>query len=114
MSETSWNKTVTLKQVSPKALKTDLLEEFMFPKRHWVSRPCWFWTQVSRCEKIQEVKNPWEVIRRKDLVFCEDTSAFHPRQATKEFLADVDSAFARRFVAGLNGVNYEPQVRLAM
>lgn len=112
--ETAWNKTAMSGEVDSKVLNRELLAPFAFPKSHWVSRPCWFWNPVSRCEEIQEVKNPWQVVQRSDVVFCEDVSAFRRRRDAKEFVADVDSAFSRRFVAGLNGVAYEPQVRLAM
>lgn len=114
MSETAWNKTAVIGRLSSEILDNEMLAPFAFSKQHWVSRPCWFWNAVSRSETIQEIKNPWELVKRKDVVFCEDISAFLPRERTHEFVADVDSVFARRFVARLSGVDYEPQNRLAM
>lgn len=114
MSGAAWDKTAMIREVDPKVIDTKILAQFAFPRPYWVSRPCWFWNPISRCDDILEVRNPWQVVQRGDLVFCEDLSAFRKRKDSKEFLADVDSAYARRFVAGLKDVAYEPQVRLAM
>ncbi len=110
----TWNKAVTLQSDNRSVLKIHLIDEFRFRRENWVSRPCWFWHELSASEEIAEVKDPWETVNRSDVVFCEDISAFSSRKSAREFVADLSSPFARRYVAGVAGVAYQPLVRFAM
>jgi hypothetical protein len=104
----TWNKTARLVCYDELGLSTEVIERFRLKKEHWVSRPAWFWRELRECEEIKEVREPW-TIERPNWVFCEDTSRFCEEYT--EFVADVDSPFARRFVSRLEGVDYQPSYR---
>ncbi len=118
----SWNRTATLAGREAPGVRVELLERFAFP-REWVSRPTWSWNDISTSESIAEVKDPWS-IHRPEWVFCEDLSQFVPAEAAREFMADVESPFARRYISRpqsgvlarlrqeLEAIDYRPQDRL--
>ena len=76
-------------------------------------------------QRIVEVGTPWSGVRA-PFVFCEDVSEFASAEDAREFVADVDSSFVRRFVVrkesalavelgvSLHEVEYRPAVRFAM
>jgi hypothetical protein len=109
----AWNRTAQLVDYRELGLNTDLIEPYRFKKDYWVSRPVWFWDKLRECERIQEVTESWKPARR-NWVFCEDASRFYNRKDCKEFLADIDSPFTRRFVKDFKGVNYRPRVRFSL
>ncbi|GID32673.1 hypothetical protein [Paractinoplanes brasiliensis] len=84
-----------------------------FPHPNWLSRPCWFWPSLANDERIVEVGRPWEAADI-SLVFCEDASDFRIADSAREFRAEVLGPFGRRYVAGLDGISYEPAVRFAL
>lgn len=118
----SWNRTGGLSGREPPGIRHEVLDRFAFP-REWASRPVWSWSEVSTSESIREVKDPWS-IQRPEWVFCEDLSRFVPPEAAREFVADVESPFGRRYVSNpqsghlarlteeLRAVDYRPQERL--
>lgn len=118
----SWNRTAKLADGEAPGIRSDALSRFAFP-REWVSRPAWSWSDISTSESIGEVKDPWS-IERPGWVFCEDLSRFVPAEDAREFVAAVDSPFARRNVSDprsahlvrlrdeLGAVDYRPQERL--
>jgi hypothetical protein len=118
----AWNRTTSF-QVP--AVKTHPIEDYAFSVNDWVSRPVWWWRQVSSDERIEEVSNPWATVRP-DYVFCEDLSCFLHRNEVREFVADLTSPFIRRFAANpdvledpnlssdLRNINYRPQVRFSL
>lgn len=83
-----------------------------FGAKHWLSRPAWFWKPVSADAAIKEVSAPWET-KTPPFVFCEDVSRFAEKSKSKEFVAEMESPYARRFVAHVEGINYTPRVRFA-
>ena len=87
------------------------LEGFRFAKSSWLSRTAWYWPLVSEHEQIAEVVDPWAP--RPKLAFCEDTSRFLSPDEATEFVARVDSPFARRFVS-IPDSNYGPKLQLAL
>jgi hypothetical protein len=109
----SWNETLKLANHEELGMKVDLIEPFRFEKEHWFSRPVWFWDGLRECEEIVEVREPWK-FEKTDWVFCEDTSRFHDREECREFVADVESPYARRFVRELDDVEYRPRVRFSL
>jgi hypothetical protein len=109
----SWNSVVTLGKPRKRLMHSDVIEKFRFKKENWVSRPCWFWGDLSSCEEIPEVKDPWQTVQKADVVFCEDVSRFLPRNETKEFVADLPSPFVRRYVHEESEIDYQPLVRFA-
>lgn len=108
----SWNKTAQLTNHEQLGLNIELIKQFRLKQDHWVSRPVWFWDRLRESEEIPDVKEPWNIVTP-DWVFCEDTSRFHPREDCKEFIAEVESPFSRRFVKEIEGVDYRPRVRLS-
>ena len=109
----TWNKIAQLVSADELALNTDLIKDYQFPKKHWVSRPVWFWDKVRECERVREVIEPWLTVKP-DWVFCEDTSYFYHRENCREFLADTASPFTRRFVKYFDAVDYRPRVRFSL
>jgi len=106
---TVWNKTAMLADYTDLGLDIEKIEDYRLKKDFWLSRPVWFWDGVRECEKILEVREPWEV-SRPNWVFCEDISKFHEGDDYQEFVADVESPYARRFVKRLDNINYQPLV----
>ena len=107
----TWNKTTRLLSYKELGLDTDKIEPFRF-KDFWLSRPAWFWDKVREHNEILEVREPWETIRPGG-VFCEDLSKFDEGDH-REFVAKVESPFARRFVKELDGIKYQPRVRFSL
>lgn len=103
----------------------DVLEKALFKNTFWLSRPVWWWAQLSADERLPEVSKPWTV-SFSDSLFCEDFSRFIPSKQTREFLADVVSSFDRRRVVDKEEIedetlkraakdcNYYPMVRFLM
>ena len=108
-----WNRTARLTSHEELGLTKNLIEPFRLKKDHWLSRPVWFWDRLRECEDITEVREPWE-FRAPGWVFCEDMSAFYDGVDYKEFVADVESPFARRFVRRFDRVEYRPVVRFSL
>jgi hypothetical protein len=113
---TTWNKTAMFAPVAKLGIDHRMIAPFAFQREEWLSRPAWWWPDLSKWDKAVEVSHPWEAVDRPDYVFCEDVSSFRPRRAAREFVADVPSAFVRRFVAQplASGVSYEPSVRFSL
>jgi len=109
----TWNRTARLVGHEDLGLRTDLIEPFRLKKSHWLSRPVWFWDELRKCEGITEVREPWK-FERPEWLFCEDMSRFYDGDDYREFVADVESPFARRFVRYFEGVEYRPVVRLSV
>lgn len=107
--KSTWNRVASLKLLDRSVMNTAIIDSFRFSKANWVSRPCWFYGELSSYEKVAEVKNPWSEVEKADLVFCEDVSTFADRSKAKEFVANLPSPFARRYVLGnAEGVVYHP------
>lgn len=109
----TWNRTARLTGHEELALTTDLIESFRLKKDHWLSRPVWFWDDIRECEDITEVREPWK-FKTRDWIFCEDMSRFYGGEDRREFVADVESPFARRFVRHFDDVEYRPVVRFSL
>ncbi len=105
----AWNRAAHLTNYSELGLTTEIIERFRVKKDHWLSRPVWFWDELRECEEIKEVKEPWTV-ERPDWAFCEDASRFC-REGYREFIADMESPFTRRFASGFKGIDYQPAYR---
>ena len=108
-----WNRTSQLTSYDEIGMLTDPIEPFRLKKDHWLSRPIWFWDELRDCESIVEVREPWK-FDRPDWVFCEDMSRFYSGEDLREFVADVESPYARRFVRGFDNVEYRPAVRFSL
>jgi len=108
----TWNRTARLVSHKDLGLRTNLIEPFRLKKDHWLSRAVWFWDELRECEDILEVREPWKM-KRPDWVFCEDASRFY-EEGYREFIAHVESPFARRFVKFFGDVDYRPKVRFSL
>ena len=105
----TWDKTALLVEHDELGLSTGGIERSRLKQDHWLSRPVWFWGELRECEEIKEVKAPW-TIKKPDWVFCEDASRFC-REGYREFIADMESPFTRRFASGFKGIDYQPAYR---
>lgn len=109
----TWNKTAKFASFKNLGLDYSKIEKFRFKKYYWLSRPAWFWKGVSEYQKIVEVSEPW---KKKTTVFafCEDISSFYKRENCKEFDAELESPYVRRFVRYFPRVKYRPIERLTL
>ena len=108
-----WNATARLSNQDDCEVLSPALQKHRLEKRHWASKPVWYWTQVSEDLDIGEVTEPWDS-KPAPYVFCEDDSQFHKEGSCQEFVAETESPFSRRFVKQLRGIEYRPLVRLSM
>ena len=92
-----WNRLCDPVNEEVDGLLADVLKEHRFKKQHWLWRPVWYWPDISRDERIAEVKDPWTV-DDVDWVFCENVSRFVPAESADDFIADVSPPFNKRFV----------------
>jgi len=105
-----WQDTHRLLEPESSVMDLSKIEPFRFVKSSWLSRRAWYWPMVSEHEQISEVADPWAP--RRKLAFCEDTSRFVDPDDAIEFVAKVDSPFARRFVSTRAG--YGPRLQFAV
>jgi hypothetical protein len=107
-SEASWNRSCALGSPGNElGINTTLIEDARFAAPDWLSRQVWFWPLLARNEAIREASDPWADYDDA-LAFCEDASRFRPRSDVREFVAQVSSEFARRYVCDFPDVTYEP------
>lgn len=92
-----WNRLCDPVNEEIDGLLADVLTEHRFERQHWLWRPVWYWPDISRDERIPEVKDPWTV-KDVDWVFCENISRFVPIALAEDFRADVSPPFDKRFV----------------
>lgn len=89
------------------------IEKFRMKNNHWLSRPAWFLSKLIDNQEIQEVREPWSR-EDSDLEFCEDSSTFLKSSDCKEFLIEIDTPYARRYVREFADVIYVPRVRFLL
>ena len=109
----AWNRTAQLVDYDELGLDAGLIESYKFDKDYWISRPVWFWDTLRECDKIKEVREPW-LTTKPNWVFCEDASRFYNRKECREFFADTNSPFARRFAKDFKRIDYRPRVRFSL
>lgn len=108
----SWNELATV-DYDKLPLEKDNIVKHRFNNTHWISKPCWFWEDLSNDTEISEVVNPWD--REENIFyFCEDSSEFYNKEECIEFNIDSESPYIRRYVIRepFSDVNYQPAVRL--
>ncbi len=124
-SLTSWNAAFSFSTYVEGKLRSEILEDprYKYQRVGWLSRPAWFWHKISKCDKIDEVRSPWDVKRESSFVFCEDLSAFLEADKVRGFVSEVSPPFVRRFCVdpekqtskklkeALTKVQYRPLVR---
>ena len=107
----NWNKTSKFEPFDKLGLDFKTIEQFRFKKDYWLSRPIWFSSQLSDCQDVKEVLEPW-AREEIDFVFCEDSSSFYKKEECRTFIAKMESPYDRRFVHYFNSVEYSPKKRL--
>lgn len=107
----AWNQTTHLSELD--VLRNDDLLAHAFVRPDWLSRPTWYWSQVSQLSSIEEVADPWSA-QRSEFVFCEDTSTFCREEVATLFAAPLDSPFSLRYIRNLKTVAYTPSFLLAV
>jgi len=110
-SRVALNRTTRFEDYRDVGIRHSSIEGFRLKNSHWFSRPVWLWKRMTESEKIKEISEPWEKERPK-FRFCEDTSSFQDIRNCKEFVAEVDSPYDRRYVRVVKGIDYQPRVRL--
>ncbi len=87
-----------------------------FGHNMWVPGPCFWWPSLKSDEALTEVffaaeDDGWPVA-----VFCEDISRFvsitEAGAPPKEFEAEIDGSWIRRYIANLHGYSYSPRGRV--
>ncbi len=109
----TWNNTARFEEPKNLGIDVKMIEKYRAERNHWISRPAWFWRDISIDPNINEVSVPWDRIKP-NFLFCEDSSRFAKRKDARLFHSKVDSAYVRRYVAprGFKGVKYKPYARL--
>jgi hypothetical protein len=120
----AWNATTSFAGASKSGIRHSSIRRHAFKRKHWLSRPAWWAEDVARSESIAEVADPLKA-KPADFVFCEDVSSYLPREGAREFVADVLSPYARRYVVNSESpasrklakavadVEYRPRVRFS-
>lgn len=107
-----WNQTTKFGEISDLGLDHDKIEECRFKKSYWLSRHVWLREKISNSDKIKEVSEPW-ARQEVGFAFCEDASKFYKNEECREFVAEVDSPFKRRFIRYFpEKADYKPKVSL--
>jgi len=109
----AWNKTASFGTFEEVGLDHATIEDFRFKRDEWLSRPAWFWKGVSNCSDVAEVADPWST-DRPGFVFCEDISCFAPEEQARGFDTGLLSPNARRFIKGVDEVEYIPRARFSL
>jgi len=108
----AWSRTASFSEPYVLGL-APIIEPYRFEKSNWLSRPAWFWNDLSDSEEIAEVRDPWSV-KTPNYVFGEDISKFIPNDDVRSFVADLESPFVRRYVKYLDRISYTPLVRFSL
>lgn len=117
-----WNESIASNN-PPFCLEPKLYGEFLVKRQYgpncWVPTPSFWWPNLKADEKLNELffaakEGDWA-----DVVFCEDSSTFVERSAKngtspKEFSAEFEGSWGRRYVAGIQGIKYAPRSRFAV
>jgi hypothetical protein len=108
----TWSRTASFSE--PNVIGLDpKIEPYRFRRSDWLSRPTWFWNDLSDSDEIAEVQDPWSA-KISDYVFGEDISKFIPDDDARSFVADLESPFVRRYVKYLDRISYTPLVRFSL
>lgn len=109
----AWSRTASFSEPDALGL-SPIIETYRFEKSNWLSRPVWFWNDLSDYEEIDEVRDPWSA-NLPGYVFGEDISKFIFSDDARSFVADLESPFVRRYVKYLESrISYTPLVRFSM
>ena len=120
---TRWNEAVdAVERDETFGLDSDLfsahLKSAWFDRNVWVPSPCFWWPTLREDDELNSYfstkDSDWA-----DAVFCEDRSEFlrfdpdDEASSLREFVAQFEGSWNRRYVAGIEGVRYVPKTRFA-
>jgi hypothetical protein len=110
----AWNQTAGFGPLNELGIELEDIERFSLEQSVWLSRPAWFWRELSNSKQIREASKPWERKPAK-YVFAEDSSRFYEKEKCTEFMAEVESPFVRRYARYFRdiGVTYTPASSLS-
>jgi hypothetical protein len=99
------------------ALYAQYVKPHLFPHGAWAPRPVFWWPHLRDNDELNKLfsssQQQWA-----DVVFCEDISTFVEREAAgapaREFVAEFDSPWDRRYVKQVSGFKYAPRSRFAV
>ena len=111
--EVFWNSLARLEHAPIDELHGEI-SPHLFQRNIWFDRPVFWWHQLDTEDNLDKLLGASDA-NPKQLVFCEDASAFHASVDCHRFVAAHHSMSDARFVRWLNDddVNYGPQSRLA-
>jgi hypothetical protein len=118
----AWNASTNAK-TPPFGLETSLYKRFLSPHRFklnsWAVYPVFWGQSLKQSEKLTELFFKAEKDEWGDFVFCEDTSTFQMRtdddsSEVMEFVAEFETPWDRRYIAGVRSKHYAPRSRLAL
>ena len=111
-----WNSCAT-QTAAPTSELTEDISAYRFEHEHWFDRPVYWWDKFDPEQTLDKLlampnSNPGE------LVFCEDSSAFHNSNQCQRFVAAHHSTTDNRYIRWFNeddvDFSYGPQSRLAI
>lgn len=115
-----WNKAIEETE-APFSLVENLfskhLSSALFDMPAWSLVPCFWWSQLQKDSALNqlfyEANQQWA-----DAIFCEDTSKFIDKFVSsddnpREFVAEFEGPWERRYVSGVRGFKYAPRSRFA-
>ena len=115
-----WNEVVTGEE-PPFGLDEAMFEKYLrqarFSRSMWVPGPCFWWPRLKSDDALTKcffaADGDWP-----DVVFCEDVSRFVPiagegdPSSPKEFEAEIEGSWARRYIAYVGENSYSPRSRV--
>jgi hypothetical protein len=118
----TWNSAIAAGN-PPFGLEPSLYKRYLSPERLtqnlWIPTPAFWGQSLKGNERLSGLffksqNNEWG-----DFVFCEDTSDFRRRTsddsfAPKEFVAEFETPWDRRYISGVKSKHYAPRSRLAL
>ena len=118
-----WNEAVdAVNRDEPFGLDSGLFDTHLKPARFdrnvWAPSPCFWWPTLREDDELNSYFSKsgrdWA-----DVVFCEDRSMFLPFDLDKgttsprEFVAQFEGSWNRRYVESIEGIRYVPKTRFA-
>lgn len=118
----AWNAAV-FSETAPFGMDPLLYEEHIadavYHGSEWVESPAFKWPDLKNNQKLNDLFFLQTTRRWADVVFCEDTSTFETRSVgsggavVREFEAEFEGPWKRRFVSRIADIQYKPTGRLA-
>jgi hypothetical protein len=118
----AWNSAVAAER-PPFGLEQSLYKKYLsrhrFDLNMWIPAPAFWGRSLKEDDKLSALFFKSEKSKWGDFVFCEDTRLFERRvddgsSGPKEFVAEFESPWDRRYISNVKKKNYAPRSRLAL